>query len=355
MAGLDREGGGFAHLTEEAQAWLPADVPEIRTRILDLLVQAAAGGVDPVAHLQQAMAGWFGCDADVMLPAWHGQDVGFQGSGPTLEPLPTLRRPLLWPQRPKRRSDELFSSWLWRVAVAAAAPPSEFARDVLGAELDDVDRDVAPEAVGRLAQVSSQTSGHLAARTLSADPKAAQDTMAGIAEDMMLRHGALLLARPEAAPNGRAKPVLQYCPCCLAGSLPPYFRRSWRFASAVACLDHSVRLYDCCWRCGLPVELLRQRVAMDQLHCAGCKAVFAQAPVTAAGRAVLRQRTLEAMLCYLATQVPASQRACHLNGWDRGFRAPTAAIAVRQAVVAALLPAKVWDWFGTPVATAHLC
>lgn len=353
MARLDLDGSAPGYLAEAAQAWLPTDIAETRARILELLVQATAAEVDPVSQLQQAMSRCFPGDLAVVLPAWQSSNDQVQGSALTLESLPVLQRPLLWPQRPKRRSDELFSSWLWRVAVAAAAPPADFVRDVLGTVHDDVDRDIAPDAIRRLAQVSGQGAGHLAAGALSAGSDAAQDTTAGMAEDMMLRHGRLLLARPGPAPRGRARPILQYCPGCLGSDPRPHFLRGWRFASAVACLDHRIRLHDRCWHCGAPVELLCQRVATGQPRCPGCGAVLAQAPMIAAGPAVVRQRNLDAMLCYLAARVPAAQRSPHLDRLAHTLRAPTASVAIRHAAVADMQPATVWAWFGTPEDRYH--
>ncbi len=333
-------------LAEAAQAWLPTDILEVRMQVLGLLVQAAAAGADPIGELQQAMARWFNADAAIMLPVLHDPDDRGWSGEVTLEGLPAGRRPVLWPQRPKRRSDELFSSWLSRTAAAAAAPPAEFSRDVMGTVHDDVDRDVAPDTVRRLAQVSGQSFGHLAAGCLQAWPDAAPDTMAGMAQDMLLRHGALLLERPAGSPTGRARPLLQYCPCCLGSDLHPYFRRGWRFAHAVACLEHGVRLHDACWRCCAPVVLLHQRGAGEHPRCSRCDALLAEAPAMAHDAAALRQRNLEAMLSYLAARVPAAQRACHLNLLASSLPGAAAPVAARAAAVAALHPGKLTVWFG---------
>jgi hypothetical protein len=75
-------------------------------------------------------------------------------SGVTVEPLSPLQRPCLWPQRPKRRDGELFSSWLWPTAVAAGLPPRQFVRDEVGENDDDIDRDIAPATLQRLAGLS---------------------------------------------------------------------------------------------------------------------------------------------------------------------------------------------------------
>ena len=110
----------------------------------------------------------------------------------------------MWPQRPKRLTDEIFSSWLWRTAVAAGVPPYRFARDVLGAPGDDVDRDVAPATLRRLAQLSGQTFEHLAGGTLSETVIVTQETPAGLTEDALLRDGRFLLNGEELRSAGPA-------------------------------------------------------------------------------------------------------------------------------------------------------
>lgn len=353
MASPGLSDGKMARLAVAAQAWLPTDVPSTRRHIFDLLVQATAAGADPIVELRQAISRWFGADAVVMLlPVSPGPERPAAPGGIALEPLAVLRRPTLWPQRPKRRPDELFSSWLWRASVAAAALPADFARDVVGAAYNDIDLAITPEAVRRLARLSGQSAGHLAAGTLPARPWATQDTIAGMAEDMMLRHEGLLATRDGPAASGRAKPVLQYCPRCLADDPRPYFRRRWRFAPMVACLVHRCLLHDGCWRCGAPVALLRLRVVSAQPRCVSCDAWLVHAPAIAAEQVVPRQGNLEAMLSYMAVRIPAAQRGCHLNRLARRF-APGLSLANRTVVVAKLLPATAREWFGAPEDPRH--
>ena len=165
MARLDTGGEDMAHLAQAAQAWLPTDIPGTKQRILDLLAQVAATGANPILELRQGMSWWFGSDAPAMLPPMHlGSERPLLSGMIAMEPLAVLRPPTLWPQRPKRFPDELFTSWLWRASVAAAAPAAAFARDVLGTEYDDADREIAPQIVQRLAQLSGQNFDHLAAR-----------------------------------------------------------------------------------------------------------------------------------------------------------------------------------------------
>ncbi len=353
MARLDTGGEDMAHLAQAAQAWLPTDIPGTKQRILDLLAQVAATGANPILELRQGMSWWFGSDAPAMLPPMHlGSERSLVPGVIALEPLAVLRPPTLWPQRPKRFPDELFTSWLWRASVAAAAPAAAFARDVLGTEYDDADREIAPPIVQRLAQLSGQNFDHLAAGTLPARPQAAQDTIAGMAEDVMLRHEGLLVAQARPAASGRARPLLQYCPRCVADDPRPYFRRRWRFAPVVACLAHRCLLQDGCWQCNAPIALLRQRVATEQPHCACCDAVLSHAPAIAARGVVPRQANLEAMLSYLAAQVPAAQRLGHLDHLAGRF-VPGMSLAIRATVVAKLLPATARDWFGAPEDPRH--
>ena len=211
-------------------------------------------------------AGWERARASA-LPAPRREHAQADSDTVALEPLSPLRHPTMWPQRPKRLTDEIFSSWLWRTAVAAGVPPYRFARDVLGAPGDDVDRDVAPATLRRLAQLSGQTFEHLAGGTLFETVIGTQETPAGLAEDALLRDGRFLLNGAKPDRLGRPRPVLQYCPRCLETDARPHFRRGWRFAHAVVCVDHGCRLHDRCWACGGAITPLASRVVDARPRC----------------------------------------------------------------------------------------
>ena len=230
-------------LARAAEAWLPAQDRDARTLILAFLWEVEEAGADPIAELRDGTRRWFGARAASALPAPRREHAQADSDTVALEPLSPLRHPTMWPQRPKRLTDELFSSWLWRTAVAAGVPPCRFARDVLGTPGDDVDRDVAPATLRRLAQLSGQTFEHLAGGTLSETVIVTQETPAGLAEDALLRDGRFLLTGAKPDRLGRARPVLQFCPRCLETDARPHFRRSWRFAHAVVCVGHGCRLY----------------------------------------------------------------------------------------------------------------
>jgi hypothetical protein len=135
-------------LARAAEAWLPAHDRDARALILAFLREVEDDGADPIAELRDGTRRWFGARAASALPAPRREPVQAESDTIALEPLSATRHPTMWPQRPKRLTDEIFSSWLWRTAVAAGVPPYRFARDVLGTPGDDVDRDVAPAPCG---------------------------------------------------------------------------------------------------------------------------------------------------------------------------------------------------------------
>ncbi len=231
--------------------------------------------------------------------------------------------------------------------TASHVSPALFAADVLGSPHGDVDRDVAPETVRRLARLSGQTFASLAAGTLPLTPSAPQDTIGGMVEDFLMTEDRLLLARRPEGGIRRDYPILGYCPRCLASDCKPYFRRRWRLAPFVVCLAHRTMLLDRCWNCHSRIDLLTWGESGPHPSCGSCGRLLSMAPATTrapAATLVARQRNLEAMLAYLVTQLPADERAFHLRILSRQFS--TGMLHGRASVIAALItgdrPALVW-------------
>ncbi|HUB12516.1 MAG TPA: TniQ family protein [Acetobacteraceae bacterium] len=346
-------------LARDAAAWLPTEDPDACRAIIGWLGLIAGTGVDPVAALREALPRWFGAAArDLLAGAFPAGSKTAGGIAPTpetvaLEPLPPVRRPTLWPQRPKRFPDELFSSWLWRAAIAAGAPPDRFARDALGACHGDPDIDVSDAALHRLALASGQPVAHLAAGTLGISDDRVPISRAETVQDTLLRHGRLLLARPSR--SGRPRTVLQYCPRCLAEGPEPYFRRGWRFAVEAVCVRHGCRLHDACWRCGAllaplaqtplaQTPLARTNVSRQPI-CAACRAVLAEAATKPAPDAARRQRGLLCVLYYAAACLEPAALRDHLVVLSARFP-PGSGVAKRERTLAGLLPANLDRWFG---------
>lgn len=335
-------------LIADAKAWLPTDDTEAQRSIAALLAMTAQAGVDPIAALREALYRWFGSAAsDLLGPSTMTGPVPPLAPGfVALEPLPPLRRPTLWPQRPKRFADELFSSWLWRTSIAAGAPPDQFAVDALGGCFADPDTEVPGVTLLRLALLSGQSGVSLAAGTLTVTEPI---TRADVVHDALLRQGGfLLMAEPS---DGRPRPVLQYCPRCLTSNPQPYFRRRWRLATEAVCVLHRCRLHDACWRCGAFVDLLGQRVASREPACTRCAAMLAKAPAVPAPDAVRGQRGLTCVLCYAAACLEPEALRMHLETLASQF-ATGGRVVEREQVIAECRPSNLPDWFG-PVSDPH--
>jgi hypothetical protein len=351
MNPLDEPSGRLAsRLARDSAAWLPTDDPQARDAIVGWLTLVAGTGVDPIAALREALPHWFGAPAgDLLAGECQGGDMTAGGIAPTpdtvaLEPLPPIRRPTLWPQRPKRFPDELFSGWLWRAAIAAGAPPDRFACDAIGACPGDPDSDVSDAALHRLALASGQPMAHLAAGTLGGWRDRIPVSRAAAVQEALLQNGSLLLTRP--GRSGRPRAVLQYCPRCLATGPEPYFRRGWRFAVEVVCVRHRCQLREACWRCGALVAPLAQTIVAGQPVCVACRAVLAEAPAKPAPDVIRPQRGLLCVLYYAVASLEPAALRDHLVVLSGQFP-PGAGVAERQRSLVSLLPGDLDRWFGS--------
>lgn len=341
-------------LAASVAAWLPAADPAAQGMILDFMQRASASGLDPVAALRDNLAYWFGTQASLLLPTLGAQLRPAVPAVMTIEPLAPFPRPTMWPQRPKRIPGELLTSWIWRTALAAGVPPKTFAHEVLDADIDDIDMDVSPSTLRRLAQLSGQTYSHLAAGTLGDTADCGEDTASGVIESVLLRDGRFQLQRNGRDRLGRKLTALQYCPQCLECDARPYFRRVWRLSHLVVCLEHRCRLYDRCWQCDAPIEPLEQRSFATQPHCASCHAMLSKAGHIAAKGLTQRQEALDALLFYLGIHVSNPERSIHLEALLHQFHGiPGGSVTMRAQGLAALRASNVDLWFGTATSTMH--
>lgn len=209
-----------------------------------------------------------------------------------IEFLEATHRRHLWPRRLKVHDGELLSSWIWRLADRQGVSPHNFLSLVpsghLGAAMDQ--------------ELTAAELSFLAAR--SANPFGALFNAmllppAGflIADDVvnlhaaLVRHGRLTLRTP----GGR--PVLQFCPSCLAAE--PYFRKAWRFAHMVACPRHNRQLLDRCPACGGLIALFEQRNLGRQALCPRCGHDLTRAEAPNGTRLVKSQRRVAELLDFL--------------------------------------------------------
>lgn len=157
----------------------------------------------------------------------------------------------LWLYRTKPLDDELFSSWLVRLAWGNAVKLQTFCVFALRTKPNfwtiDVDKDP-PETIRNILACGTATGlSHIASTTLRAYG------------DVLWTSGSETARMPWVMPirkHGRRRIGygLQYCRMCLANDEQPYFRRSWRLSFHVVCPKHGVFLHDSCAQCGAPIE-----------------------------------------------------------------------------------------------------
>ncbi|MEZ0171160.1 TniQ family protein [Microvirga sp. TS319] len=165
-----------------------------------------------------------------------------------------------WPVRIAPESDELLSSWLLRLGFANGLAPRDFGR-VLGFHPGKWPRRLdlnVPEVLGEMLRARAGLSSSDLTRLCL--PEGSQR--------------ALLLPLRCDLPSGRQAKFmaawLQFCPRCLAEDGQPYFRRTWRSATAVICLKHQCRLLDRCEDCGQAIGAFNHLILRPQHICATC-------------------------------------------------------------------------------------
>lgn len=153
--------------------------------------------------------------------------------------------------RPRPLDDELFTSWLVRLAWSNGEKLHPFCHRRLGTARNlwhcDLDRFADPKAISLAAAATGIAPDRLFATTLA--------SYEGVLYEHLAINGDarwLLPVRPNS--RRRAWHGQQYCPACLHEDRSPYFRRIWRLAFMVTCPRHGTLLLDACQHCGVPVS-----------------------------------------------------------------------------------------------------
>lgn len=157
----------------------------------------------------------------------------------------------LWLYRTKPQEDELFSSWLVRLAHGLAVKLQSFVVQFLGEApgfwTSDVDRNPDRRALEVLSVGAAIPLTRLSAMGLLA--------YEGYLWSSYHRKGALHWVMPIGRDGRRRRDHgQQFCRLCLVEDARPYFRRRWRLAFNVVCERHGIMLDDACRLCGAPVE-----------------------------------------------------------------------------------------------------
>ena len=209
-----------------------------------------------------------------------------------IEFLEATHRRHLWPRRPKVHDDELLSSWIWRLATHQGVAPRDFLSLVpCGHQGTAMDLTSTAADLRFLAARSGNSFETLFNAMLLPPPGflIANDTVNLHAA--LVRYGRLLLRTQ----SGR--PVLQFCPSCLAAGA--YFRKDWRFAHLVACPQHKRQLLDRCPACGGTIDLLEQRSVGRRALCPSCRYDLSHAEAPDGIGALKTQQRLAELLDFL--------------------------------------------------------
>lgn len=187
----------------------------------------------------------------------------------------------LLPLRPRPEPDELFSSWVIRLASANGMAYVPFLKRLLPGALY-LDRDLDWTASMALLEAVSGRSG----LPLEQVHRTTLQTYRGrlFAREIRRYPGRWLLhirsSNHSSVREGRLSRShgLQFCPDCLTGPLP-YFRLGWRLAFNTTCAHHGRVLLDRCPACGRRVIPTRSSPALSGVavpleelaHCADCR------------------------------------------------------------------------------------
>lgn len=167
-----------------------------------------------------------------------------------------------WFARVPLQSNELFSTWLARAALAQGCDPLVLTADLWPgwrAWIRDLDRGLSKDRLDRVAVRSGLSTDDLERATLRPASKAIDPDHDQAAH---AAHWPWILA--QGARNRSRLGGIPYCPACLNQDAAPYFRRQWRLAWHIGCSRHGGLLLDRCPHCSHPTEPHRC-VAEDRL------------------------------------------------------------------------------------------
>lgn len=192
---------------------------------------------------------------------------------------PALSKPAevvkLLPARMNPLPDELFSSWLVRLAMAHGMKLHSFCVEVFGRNASIWNRDIDKSA-------DESMIGVVAARTNTSSERVLQTTLgdyAGKIYETHNPHGNSAWIMPLRIYHRlRRRNGLQFCPFCLREDAEPYYRRKWRLSWTTVCEKHRIVLLDRCPGCFEPVVFHRQEmgnrnqpVAYSTTVCPSCE------------------------------------------------------------------------------------
>lgn len=188
---------------------------------------------------------------------------------------------MILPVHPKPYSNELFSSWLIRVAHANGLKVQTFCH-LLFPHYEiwnrDIDRHAPDWLIDLLAEKTGCSVADIHNTTL--------DSFKGKLFDINKLSGQLFWINSlKANHRKRASYAITFCPQCLAEDKESYFRQSWRVALQTFCPNHQLLQYDCCPQCQTYIAFHRQELGRPQQfqftelkYCWYCQFDLSQSP-----------------------------------------------------------------------------
>ena len=158
-----------------------------------------------------------------------------------------------FPIRITPQEDEIFSSWLTRLALAHGLPGNQLAKYFtekkgLFATTRDVDRLFDQSLFERLSEKTGIAVEHILSATLSS-------YTGYLFSEFSNKTGQLPWILPFGSPISKKKNhVIQFCQQCLKEDDKPYFRKKWRLSFVVNCTKHKIILSDRCSNCSTPIN-----------------------------------------------------------------------------------------------------
>ena len=165
------------------------------------------------------------------------------------------------PARMKPLPDELFSSWLTRLAMAHCLKLHTFTRFVFG-KIEiwnrDIDKSASAQHIMRLREVTGYSEEDIFKTTLHA--------YEGRLYEFHNPNGNSAWIMPAGVFRRTRKNFgLQICPICLKEDSEPYYRRAWRLSVITVCVKHKIVLLDRCPNCQSPVIFHRGEMGIKSL------------------------------------------------------------------------------------------
>ncbi len=173
-----------------------------------------------------------------------------------------------WPIKVALQEDESLSSWLSRAALENGCDPLVLTGSIWPkwrVWTTDIDRGIPISKQSALILASGLDASLFQQAALSLDAELFSSCSLPV-------HGLWPWILGLGARNRSYKGGIQFCPCCFADDLKPYFRRHWRFAWVTGCSLHGVRLIDSCSQCRKPIEPHRLEAinAVELSACSSC-------------------------------------------------------------------------------------